>query len=80
MNEVVAELSTIVGGSSQSATRGKVSQSNRKQQLSHSDHAYHNIGGGAINRVETKATAKTHAAKAIPLNDDSNDDLNDFNS
>ena len=78
MNEVVGELVALVGGSTQS-TVGQSSQPSRKHQLSHSDHVFHNIADSTTKKAETKVTARTQAAKAIPLNSDSKNDLDEFN-
>jgi len=55
--------------------------------LGQSDHAFHQIAGGADKKADKKAKAKkvstkAKAEKAIPMNDVSNDadDLKEFNS
>ena len=80
LNEAVSELVALVGGSTGSTATKQLTVSNRKTQLSHSDHVYHSIAEGTTNKTATKATARTVTAKAIPLNDDSSDDLNEFNN
>jgi methyl-accepting chemotaxis protein len=70
MNGSVEELVSLVGGSTQNTTSGSA-----KKSLSHSDHAFHQIATGTGNKAATNASAKTVAAKAIPL-DDNFDDFN----
>ena len=79
MNGIVEELAALVGGASGGTTnRGSSRPAKSRQGLSQSDQTFHSIAGGTTRKIATKATAKTHAAKAIPL--DGNDDLNEFNS
>ena len=71
MNDVVAQLASMVGGSNNAATTGRTTtRSSSKTQLNHSDHAFHQIAGGSTGKVANRATAKATAAKAIPLDDD----------
>ena len=84
MNEVVAQLSIMVGGSTDSTTTKKATHvlSNSSRQLSQSDHVYHKIAGGPTKKTTAdKATVKSKTAKAIPLDDDNVDNgFNDFNA
>jgi hypothetical protein len=84
MNEVVVQLAVLVGGSATAAKSGKTTQP--RTQLSHSDHAFHQIAGGTTNKAATNATAKATtnaaakkaaAAKAIPLDD--SESFDEFN-
>ncbi|MHC4639607.1 MAG: methyl-accepting chemotaxis protein [Planctomycetota bacterium] len=87
MDQIVQELATMVGGASEkrtgSSTRNVANktqeQVSNRHDLSKSDHVFHNIADGMAKKAKTKVAAKVE--KAIPMNDDnSNDDLREFNS
>ena len=89
MNEAVGELVALVGGSAtdgkwNKGTSNKTAQKthesvNKHHGLNNSDHVFHSIAGGTTKKAEAKVTARTQAAKAIPLNSDSKNDLDEFN-
>jgi CHASE3 domain sensor protein len=79
MNQIVAELSAMVGGSS-SKGQTRSATGPRNKGLSVSDQAFHQIATKpkAASAKPQKAQTKASAEKAIPLND--SDDFGDFNS
>ena len=80
MNNIVAELAALVGGSS--TKTGFQSSSSRSSSVEHglstSDHTFHNIAGGSRNTVSKQPVTRTIAENAIPL--DNSDGFNNFNS
>jgi len=79
MNQIVAELSALVGGSTRHTGMQATSKVNRQQKLSSSDHVYHQIAGASHTKTESHSNAASSAAsKAIPL--DESEDLKEFNS
>ncbi len=85
MKEVVNELVSLVGGSKTDNTRHGTSFAKRK--LETSDHAFHQIANNT-NSIKSKSgqkavhktlTTKSSGNKAIPLNDGTNDNFDEFN-
>ena len=72
MNQIVRQLSTLVGVSSTAPTTSQGAS------LSTSDHTFHHIAGGSSNTASKQPVAKATAEKAIPLDD--NSDFTDFNA
>ena len=87
MNQIVGELVAMVGGNAskkstfqQSTSRSTAQKTHelvsKHHGLSKSDHVFHSIAGGTTQ----KATARVAAEKTIPMNENSSDDLKEFNS
>ena len=80
MNNIVAELTVLVRGSSESAN-GSYGRQQTGRQLSTSDRTFHHIAGGSSNNVVEQPAVKASKAtaeKAIPLDD--SDNFKDFNA
>ena len=93
MNQAVGELVALVGSSTDDDGKWKKAASTTAQKthelvtkhhgLNKSDHVFHRIAGNTGERAKTakKASApKAAAASVIPLDENSTDDLNEFNS
>jgi methyl-accepting chemotaxis protein len=90
MNNVVQELSDLVGGSSGRQTSSHMrtprhSFKSMEHRLSPSNRAFHQIAKGKNiekkdQTIKAAAKAKTSAEKAIPLDDDNMDGFEEFNS
>ncbi len=81
MNQIVGELTTLVGGSTGNVqTRTAATTTRAKTSLNVSDHTFHQIAAKPNTAPAKPQTAETKvtAEKAIPLND--SEDLSDFNS
>jgi len=79
MNEIVAELVSLVGGGSKRNSSTPVKPPAKRRELGHSDHILHAIAGGKKDKKEQKVRpAKSHQEKTIPLSED--EGLNHFNT
>lgn len=78
MNQVVAELQEMVGGTAGTGTtRRATTTSTARPTLTTSDHAFHQIAQ-KTDTAPVKVEAKASPEEVIPLND--SEDFNDFNS
>ena len=80
MNQIVSELSALVGGRStgSNVSTRRAAASAQSRPLAASDHTFHNIADGPSGSKAEPAGMKAVAEKAIPLDDSENfDDFND---